>query len=178
MASATLRPTEVGIDEYLNTSYRPDREYIDGELRERNVGKWDHARVQYLLAAWFASHEAEWGIVGSTEQRTRVAATRIRIPDVVVMRAEEQPDVTTDPPLLVIEVLSPDDTYSDTEERARDYWKMGVETVWIIDPKTRSGRMCSGTEWVRAERLVVAGTPIYIELEELFAKLQTQAEKP
>jgi len=56
----------LGIDEYLNTSYRPDREYIDGELRERNVGKWDHARVQYLLAAWFANHEAEWGIVGST----------------------------------------------------------------------------------------------------------------
>jgi len=172
MATATL----LGIDEYLNTSYRPDREYIDGEVRERNVGKWDHARVQYLLAAWFASHEAEWGIVGSTEQRTRVAATRVRIPDVVIMRAEPQPDVTTDPPLLVIEILSPDDSYSDTEERAADYWKMGVETVWIIDPKTRTGRMCSGTEWVRAERLIVAGTPIYVELSELFAKLQPPAE--
>jgi len=174
MATATL----LGIDEYLNTSYRPDREYIDGELRERNVGKWDHARVQYLLAAWFANHEAEWGIVGGTEQRTRVAATRVRVPDVVVMRAGEQPDVTIDPPLLVVEVLSPDDSYSDTEERAGDYWKMGVETVWIIDPKTRTGRMCTGAEWVRAQRLVVAGTPIYVELEELFRQLQTQAEKP
>jgi len=168
MASATL----LDIDEYLRTSYRPDREYIDGELRERNVGKWDHARVQYLLALWFGNHESEWGVVGSTEQRMRVAAMRVRIPDVVVMRAAEQPDVTTEPPLLVIEVLSPDDSYSDTEERAADYWKMGVETVWIIDPKTRSGRMCSGSEWVKAERLVVAGTPIYVELEALFAKLQ------
>jgi Uma2 family endonuclease len=172
MATASL----LGIDEYLNTSYRPDREYIDGELRERNVGKWDHARIQHLLALWFGNHEAEWGIVGSTEQRTRVAATRVRIPDVVVMRAERQPDVTTGPPLLVIEVLSPDDTYSDTEERAADYWKMGVETVWIIDPKTRTGRMCSGTEWVMAERLVVAGTPIYVELSELFAKLQPRTD--
>jgi len=172
MATATL----LGIDEYLNTSYRPDREYIDGELRERNVDKWDHARVQYLLALWFGNHEAEWGIVGSTEQRTRVAATRVRIPDVVVMRAEPQPDVTTVPPLLVIEVLSPDDSYSDTEERAADYWKMGVETVWIIDPRTRTGRMCSGTEWVKAERLVVAGTAIYVELSELFAKLQPRTD--
>jgi hypothetical protein len=32
--------------------------------------------------------------------------------------------------------------------------------------------MCSGSEWVKAERLVVAGTPIYVELEALFAKLQ------
>jgi hypothetical protein len=27
---------------------------------------------------------------------------------------------------------------------------MGVETVWIVDPKTRSGRMCLGSEWVEA----------------------------
>jgi len=36
--------------EYLETSYRPDREYVDGEVKERNVGKWEHARVQWLLA--------------------------------------------------------------------------------------------------------------------------------
>ncbi len=84
--------------------------------------------------------------------------------------------MTTDPPLLVTEVLSPDDTYSDTEERAADYWKMGVETVWIIDPKTRTGRRCSGTEWVKAERLVVAGTPIYVELSERFAMLHPRTD--
>ena len=55
---------------------------------------------------------------------------------------------------------------------------MGVETVWIIDLKTRSGRMCSGTEWVRAQRLVVAKTPIYVDLDDLFEKLQRQAERP
>jgi Uma2 family endonuclease len=173
MATATL----LGIDEYLNTSYRPDREYIDGELRERNVGKWDHARVQLLLAGWFMNHESVWDVISSTEQRMRVSPTRIRIPDVVLLRPGTQQDVFTDPPLLVVEVLSPDDSYSDTEERAGDYWKMGVETVWIIDPKTRTGRMCTGTEWVRAQRLEVAGTPIYVELDELFSRLQRQADK-
>jgi hypothetical protein len=42
--------TQIPVAEYLKTSYRPDREYIDGEVRERNVGKWEHARVQLLLA--------------------------------------------------------------------------------------------------------------------------------
>ncbi|MBV8629995.1 MAG: hypothetical protein JOZ83_03670 [Silvibacterium sp.] len=46
-------PTQISIEEYLNTSYRPDREYVDAEVRERNVGKWEHARVQALLAVWF-----------------------------------------------------------------------------------------------------------------------------
>lgn len=54
------------------------------------------------------------------------------------------PDVLTDPPLLILEILSPDDSYSDTQERAQDHREIGVETVWIIDPKTRSSRMCSG----------------------------------
>jgi Uma2 family endonuclease len=165
--------THIPIQEYLGSTYRPDCEYVDGEVRERNVGKWEHARVQWLLAAWFFQHEKQWGITGSTEQRVRVAENRVRVPDLVVLTAGPQPDVLTDPPVLVIEILSPDDTYSDTQERAQDYRAMGVGTVWIIDPKTRSGRMCSGAEWVEAARLEVKGTPMYVELAEIFSQLMT-----
>lgn len=162
---------QIPLHEYLGINYRPDREYVDGEVRERNVGKWEHARVQWLLAAWFCAHEKLWGIVGSTEQRVRVSKSRVRVPDLVVLRAGAQPDVLTDPPLLVIEILSPDDSYSDTQERAQDYRAMGVETVWIIDPKTRSGRMCSGAEWVESSRLEVKGTQLYVDLPEIFSQL-------
>ena len=31
--------TRIPVSEYLDTTFRPDREYIDGEMRERNVGK-------------------------------------------------------------------------------------------------------------------------------------------
>jgi Uma2 family endonuclease len=55
-----------------------------------------------------------------------------------------------EPPLLVIEILSPDDTYSDTQERAEDYLRMGVSTIWIIDPKTRTGRVCNSSAWIPA----------------------------
>jgi Uma2 family endonuclease len=164
--------TQIPVAEYLRTSYRPDREYIDGEVRERNVGKWEHARVQALLAGWFINHESVWNVLSSTEQRMRVSATRVRVPDLVVVRPGPQPDVLTAPPLLVVEILSPDDSYSDTEERARDYWAMGVETVWIIDPKTRSGRMCGGAEWVAARRLEVAGKAMFVDLDALFAQLE------
>jgi Uma2 family endonuclease len=159
------------LSEYLAITYRPDREYVDGEIRERNVGKWEHARVQWLLAVWFGAHEQQWGITGSTEQRVCVSDNRVRVPDVVVLTAGPQPDVLTDPPLLVIEILSPDDSYSDTHERAQDYRAMGVETVWIIDPKTRSGRMCSGAEWVESARLEVKGAPLYVDLPALFSQL-------
>jgi Uma2 family endonuclease len=163
--------THISLREYLDVTYRPDREYVDGEVRERNVGKWEHARVQWLLAHWFGAHEKEWGIIGSTEQRVQVSESRVRVPDLVVLAAAPQPDVLTEPPLLVIEILSPDDSYSDTQERAQDYRLMGVETVWIVDPKTRTGRMCSGAEWVEALRLAVKGTPLYVDLPEIFSQL-------
>jgi Uma2 family endonuclease len=161
----------IPIDQYLVTSYRPDREFVDGEVRERNVGRYQHSRAQALLAAWIASREREWGVVGGIAARVRVAENRVRVPDLVVLTAGPQPDVLTDPPLLVIEILSPDDTYSDTQERAQDYRAMGVGTVWIVDPKTRSGRMCSGAEWVEAGRLEVKGTPLFVELAEIFSQL-------
>jgi len=83
--------------------------------------------------------------------------------------------VLTEPPLLIIEILSPDDSYWDTQERARDYSEMGVGTVWIIDPKARTGRMCSGSEWTEARRLVVAGTSLYVELDEIFSQIHAQS---
>ncbi len=171
MATAVLIP----IAEYLNTSYRPDREYLDGEVVERKMGKWEHSRIQALLAIWFGQHEQLWKIQTATEWRTRVSETRIRIPDLVLVGTEEQPDVLNKAPLLVVEILSPDDTYSEIQGRAQDYLAMGVKTIWIIDPQTRTARVCSGDSWTQASRLEVAGTPIYADVEALFASLrQTQ----
>jgi hypothetical protein len=51
--------SRIPLEEYLGSSYRPDCAYVDGEIRERNVGRWEHARVQWLLALRFGTHEGE-----------------------------------------------------------------------------------------------------------------------
>jgi Uma2 family endonuclease len=122
-------------------------------------------------------------MIGFIALRVRVSPNRIRVPDLILTRPGPVPqgfglgcqDILTDPPLLVIEILSPDDSYSDLQERCQDYWQMGVQTVWIVDPKTRSGRMCSGSDWIASERLEVAGTPIHVHLPELFAQIKSPA---
>jgi Uma2 family endonuclease len=178
MATTVAPAALISLEEYMATSYRPDREYIDGEVRERNMGKWDHARLQALLTSWFESQESSWGVMVATEWRTKVAATRVRIPDLVLVADGPQPDVLTDPPVLIVEILSPDDSYADTQERAADYRKMGVGTVWIIDPKTRTGRYCIGDVWTAAERLIVPGTPVVVDLGALFARLDRKQTPP
>ncbi len=131
------------------------------------MGQGEHARIQWLLAHWFGSHQSTWEAIGSTEQRVQVSPTRVRVPDLVVLRPGPQPDILTQPPLLVIETLFPEDSDSDMQERCQDYRQMGVEIVWIIDPKTRSGRMFSEAKWVSADRLAIAGSPIHVDPGEL-----------
>lgn len=38
----------ISIDEYFNTEYEPDCEYIAGKLEDRNVGKRKHGLTQFL----------------------------------------------------------------------------------------------------------------------------------
>jgi hypothetical protein len=56
MASVTLIPVE----EYLRTTYRPDREYLEGALVERNMGEKQHSRMQARLAAYVLNRRREW----------------------------------------------------------------------------------------------------------------------
>jgi hypothetical protein len=75
----------IPISEYLDSVYRPDREYLDGELLERNVGEVDHSRLQMLLSSYLHNREKQWGIVVLPEQRVQVKATRFRVPDIIVV---------------------------------------------------------------------------------------------
>jgi Uma2 family endonuclease len=69
----------------------------------------------------------------------------------------------------MVEVLSPDDSYADLQDCCQDYRLMGVPAVWIIDPTTRTARMCSGDNWTQTRRLTAPGTQMYVDLDELFA---------
>ena len=130
--------TGVSLSEYLNTSYRPDCDYLDGELLERNVGEWDHSRLQTLLARYLSNREKQWGIIVVTEQRVQVKARRFRIPDVTVVAGDPPtgPIVTT-PPFLCVEILSPSDSLTEMQDRIDDYLPFGVRYVWLINPVTR-----------------------------------------
>lgn len=168
MPVQTLTPIEV----YSNTSYEPDCDFVDGELEERNVGGADHSRIQAMLSALFFASEEKWEVLVVTEQRVRVSSTRVRIPDVTVVRSGAlDEDLLTRPPLICIEILSPEDRYSRTRERAMDYRGMGVENIWLIDPTTRTGQMASSTGWIDTMLLTVTGTPIAVDLNDLFARL-------
>ncbi|MDQ2949543.1 MAG: Uma2 family endonuclease [Acidobacteriota bacterium] len=125
----------VSVEDYLLTSYRPDCDYLEGVVRERHLGQFDHARLQTILAALFVNNEGKWGVLGLVEQRLRVRPDRYRVPDLLVVPLDyDRSPVVEIAPLLCIEIVSPDDRLKDLTERAQDYLDLGVPETWIFDP--------------------------------------------
>jgi Uma2 family endonuclease len=123
--------THLTIEEYLHTTYEPDADYVDGEIEERNVGEYDHNAVQLAITLWFHTYSKEWSIRSVQEQRTRLSATRVRIPDVGVFpRSLPIEQVFTQPQLITIEVLSPDDRHGRVQAKINDYMAFGVRNIF------------------------------------------------
>jgi Uma2 family endonuclease len=170
MAASTLIP----VSEYLSQTYRPDCDYIEGELQERNLGELGHSAVQGILWGIFHANRAAWNVMPYPELRVQVATDRYRVPDITVLRRSDPKDpIIRTPPLLCIEVLSPEDRIQRMQERIGDYFRMGVQHVWLIDPDTRDAWIAQpdgSLQHVSAE-LTVPHSPIRIALAEVFAEL-------
>jgi Uma2 family endonuclease len=135
--------TGVTLAEYLATDYKPDREYVDGEVRERNPGQGPHSYTQMALGAGFYAQQKRWGVLTLPEQRVQVSETHYRVPDLCVVRKEDFAKIIRQPPLLCIEILSPEDRWNRLQESIDDYLQSGVPEIWVIDPEDAKAWLCT-----------------------------------
>jgi Uma2 family endonuclease len=128
-------PGLMSMEEYLRTSYRPDVNYIHGEIEERSLGEFEHARLQHADAP--------------------------------------REKITSTPPLLCIEIMSPEDRLSRAKFVLADYLAMGVAHNWLIDPLRRAAFTfdAAGPHEVDPPQLKISGTSIHLDLANLFAAL-------
>ncbi len=179
--SALATPPFVTIEEYLRTAYRPDCEYIDGVVEERNLGEYEHSRLQAFLTRIFGNNETAWKVRVFPEYRVQVSPTRFRVPDITVVRADTpRQTILRTPPLLAIEILSPEDTLSKTRARVGDYITFGVEHTWIIDPYNRRAYRADDFGFHEPEQgsatgsLTIQGTQVEISLMAAWQELDAQ----
>ena len=174
MATTTALTDLISIEEYLASSYEPDVEFVDGVLEEKSMGEWDHSFLQAAIGAWFFNRRVEWKIEVLMEYRTRTAKTRIRLPDVCVVRQGEPIErVRVTAPLLCIEILSPEDRPGRVMKRLDEFIAMGAENLWILDPSDRSAATYTrfGMKPVSGDRLEISGTEIFLDVAAIFALL-------
>jgi len=152
--AAPPHPPTVSVEEYLTTSYPDgDREYIDGNIVERNLGAPAHSTLLKILTIHLGAFEKPLRIAVRPECRTRVEETKYRVPDVLLMlRPFRQTDrVVLEAPFLIVEILSLDDRMRDTIQRFRDYEKLGVPQIILMDSEDRSTFVFATGDLVRRD---------------------------
>lgn len=162
------------LDYYLQTDFRPDCDYVDGEILERNVGDREHSFLQLKISMLVSEHEREWGVAVYPKHRVQVAQDRFRIPDVCVISARDPFEkIITRPPILCVEIMSSEDRWARITERFEDYRRMGVPSLWAVDPIEGKAWAWSKSspEWKETSVLEAPGTPIRIDVAPIFAEL-------
>lgn len=162
--------TQISVEEYLKTVYRPDCDYVDGIVQERNLGERDHSAIQGNLVAFFRSQSRQTSIKAWPEWRFQVTPTRFRVPDVIVTRGTPDEQILTSAPLLCIEILSPEDTISRLNQRIQDYLEFGVPVVWVIDPAERRIWVyrANGMSEAKGPSVKLDGADIEVPFAEIF----------
>jgi Uma2 family endonuclease len=84
--------------------------------------------------------EARMGVRGGDDKRRRY-----RIPDMMVAPVLDNPTrIVLEQPLMVLEILSPDDCMSDVVRKCADYEEFGIPQIWVVDPESREVWMVRG----------------------------------
>jgi Uma2 family endonuclease len=121
---------------YLRTSFPGvDQEYRDGELLERALPDTDHSETQANFIIFFGGKRS-LGLYAFPALRLRLRPGRFAIPDLSVFWPHRPTAKVPDtPPLIAIEILSPDDRLSDVRHKLGEYAASGVTHIWLADPE-------------------------------------------
>jgi Uma2 family endonuclease len=126
------------VEVYLRTTYPDtDREYRDGDVLERTLPDYLHGKTQMLLLLFFGALRQSLSIFPCSEVRMKLREGLYLIPDVAVFHGVEPSEIPDVPPLIVIEILSPDDRLTQVRYKLDEFRRWGVAHVWLVDPLGR-----------------------------------------
>lgn len=100
------------------------------------------SRLDRYLGRFVESHKLGETFVGEVGIYTRRNPDRIRAADFAFVSKERLAQSPSEgflevAPELVIEIVSAYDRWSDIRQKLEEYFSIGVERVWIVEPETR-----------------------------------------
>lgn len=140
-------------------------ELIDGRIVPMSPTGGEHGFVESNLAGelrtFVQQRKLGWVMSGEVGLYTRHNPDRVRGADVVFIsteRASARPgrgflDIA---PELVVEVMSPHDPWQQVHQKLEEYFAIGVQWVWVVEPENRVVRLYRST--TKAQKLSEADT--------------------
>ncbi|MGD1920611.1 MAG: Uma2 family endonuclease [Pleurocapsa sp.] len=131
-------------EEYLQHELDPDNRYelVDGKLELMNPPTFRHilicdfirdafkAEINRLQLPWLAMRE---GGIRTGWRKSRIADVYV-VEKEPVMSSLDESGVLSTPPLLVVEVISPESIKRDYRYKRSEYAAIGINEYWIVDP--------------------------------------------
>ncbi len=134
-------------------------ELIEGKLVTLAPTKILHGittnRISLLLNLYNAEHKLGTLVAAETGFYTRGNDRTVRAPDVAFISFKRLPaeklkaagrDFGTVPPDLIVEVVSPSDKTSETEDKVQEWLDFGVAVVWVVYPEKQRMHVFSGDQ--------------------------------
>ena len=131
-------------EEYLQQNIDPDNRYelIDGKLELMNPPTFRHilicdflrdafkAEINRLQLSWLAIRE---GGIRTGWRKSRIADVYVVDKQQIIDSLDESGVLST-PPLLIVEVVSPESIKRDYRYKRSEYAAIGISEYWIVDP--------------------------------------------
>ncbi len=122
-------------------------ELVKGEIIHMSPAGGRHGKIANWIAVLLTNHVRPEGLgdvyAAETGFYTQRNPDTVRAPDAMFVSNERVAQIG-DPvkyldvaPDLAVEVLSPDDTWTEVETKVDEYIRVGVRLIWIVDPDRR-----------------------------------------
>src|SRR5581483_8495202 len=138
------------------------RELVRGELRVMTPAGFQHGRVTATLGILLGVHVRETASGVTLGAETGFIIGRdpdtVRAPDAAYVSNERAAAVGSTPkfwpaaPDFAAEVVSPDDSFREVEEKALDWLAAGTIAVLVVDPARRTATVYRGSGDARVHR--------------------------
>ena len=155
------------MEDYLRRTEKPYCEYVDGVLHPKPMPTKLHALAQCMLIVLLRRQ----GVEALAEVTVRLTATEYLIPDVIAAPTIQSP-YPTEPVLLCVEILSPEDRVGAMLAKCEQYHAWRVPFCWIVDTEKQTAwqyHSASEPERVESGSTLTAGQ-LAVRLEEVFSE--------
>lgn len=122
-------------------------ELVKGRVQKMSITGVKHGfvvgKIYFYLTVFVNSKRLGWVLTGDVGIYTKFQPDTVRGADVVFISKKRLPELHDEgfleiAPELIVEVLSPNDKRKNINDKIKEYLAIGVQWVWVVDPRSRT----------------------------------------
>lgn len=134
-------------------------ELVKGQVKEMPPATGQpHGRIELEVGHYLREYVVEDDLgqvmVGEVGIYTERNPDSVRAADVLFISQDRLDQASPEgfldvPPELVVEIMSPTNSWEDMRRKLKEYFDVGVDTVWVVEPSNRAVQVYRGIDEVQ-----------------------------